>query len=546
MFRTIWSKSLRGYRVPILCWGIGLSLLMLIEIAAATPAIREAYASLAPSYRFLGDSYEIQTPAGYVTARLLELFVPILFSIWPILAAARLVRGEEERGTMDVLLATPQSRTGVILEKLLALVIALLLIAVLIALGTLAGESQVDMQVNAGRAFLMALNVCLLAFFLAMVALLISQFTSSRGAAAGWASGLMLLAFFLDGTGRVVSGTWVQYLSPFYYYNLNRPLIPDFNDSPWAALLLLGLGLLFAALSVVLFARRDSGRPAFVWQRNHSDGQQQRQIERSLKKAGRSISLRSIALRGLSSQGWTSFWWLFGIAIWCVWLTLIIPSIQGTLVKALAQSPNLARLFSGSDIGTNAGFLSTLDFGFVIVLIAIFIMTLAMTWASDLENGRLELLLGTPKSRTRMMLERFSAVFLMALVSLVLVWALTVASAQAVNLSIDQGRVFVASISMLPPFLIIAGLTYALAGRLRYGVVLGVLSLYISLAFLADFLKALLNLPNWALSLSIFHLYGVPVSTGMDWGSFLGMTGVAIVLLIIGLVQFRYVDVERG
>jgi hypothetical protein len=32
----------------------------------------------------------------------------------------------------------------------------------------------------------------------------------------------------------------------------------------------------------------------------------------------------------------------------------------------------------------------------------------------------------------------------------------------------------------------------------------------------------------------------------MNWGTFLGMTGVAAVLLGIGLFQFRYADVERG
>lgn len=547
MLRAIWSKSLRGYRVPIMCWGFGLGLLMLIEVASATPAIRAAYASLAPSYRFLGEASNVQEPANYVTARLLEVFAPILFCIWPILAAANLVRGDEERGTMDVMLATPRSRARVILEKLSALIIALLLITLLLGLGILAGEPQVGgMQVDAGRAFLTALNVCLLAFFLAMVALLISQFTNSRGVAAGWASGLMVLAFFLDGTGRVVSGTWVQYLSPFYYYNLNRPLISDYNGSPAAALLLLGLGLLCALVSIVLFARRDSGRPVFTWQRNHSNGAQQRLIERGLRKAGRALSLRSITLRGLRSQGWASFWWLLGVALWCIWLTSIIPNIQSTLVKALAQTPELAKLFSGSNLATNAGFLSSLVFGFVVVLIAIFAMALALTWASDLENGRLELLLGTPRSRTRMLLERFSAVFLLTLLAPVLSWLLVVACAQAAHLSIDQGRVFAASASMFPPALIVVGLVYALAGRLRYGVVLGIVSLYIALAFLTDFLKALLNLPNWVLSLSIFHLYGSPASAGMDWGAFLVMTGVALVLLLIGLVQFRYVDIERG
>jgi ABC-2 type transport system permease protein len=517
---------------------------MVAGLAAATPALRDAYASIAQSLRFLGDPFAMQTPEGYATTRYLELFVPLLLSIWAILAGARMLRGEEERGTMDVLLATPQPRTRVILEKLLALVIALLLVALLMALGTIAGESRADTQVNVGRALLTALNVSLLAFFFAMVALLISQFTSSRGAAVGLASGLMILAILLDGTGRTVSGAWVQYLSPFYYYNLNRPLIPSFNDAPAAALLLLGLSLLFAATSVVLFARRDSGRPAFAWQRNHTNDKQQ--VERSLKKAGRDVSVRAIGLRALSAQGWTSFWWLLGIVAWCAFLVLLIPSAQEPLKKALAQSPNLNKIYSASAIATNAGFLGLLVFGLGIALVVIFAMTLALTWASDLENGRLELLLGTPTSRQRMLLERFGAVLLMVLLASVFAWLATVVAAQIANLSIDQGHVIAASFSMLPLALIIVGLVYALAGRLRYGAVLGIVTAYIAVAFLAEFLKALLNLPDWVLSLSIFHQYGSPVTDGMNWGAFLGMTGVAIVLLVIGLVQFRYADVERG
>jgi polyether ionophore transport system permease protein len=106
--------------------------------------------------------------------------------------------------------------------------------------------------------------------------------------------------------------------------------------------------------------------------------------------------------------------------------------------------------------------------------------------------------------------------------------------------------VIIASFSMLPLALIIVGLVYTLAGRLRYGAVLGIVTAYIALAFLAEFLKSVLNLPDWVLSLSLFHQYGSPMTDGMNWGAFLGMTGVALVLLLIGLIQFRNVDVERG
>src|SRR5258708_23714497 len=83
----------------------------------------------------------MNTAGGYIPFRYMETIWPILLSIWPILAGARLVRGEEERGTMDVLLATSQTRTRLLLEKAGALVIALLAITVLYAVEVLSGEA---------------------------------------------------------------------------------------------------------------------------------------------------------------------------------------------------------------------------------------------------------------------------------------------------------------------------------------------------------------------------------------------------------------------
>jgi ABC-2 type transport system permease protein len=53
-------------------------------------------------------------------------------------------------------------------------------------------------------------------------------------------------------------------------------------------------------------------------------------------------------------------------------------------------------------------------------------------------------------------------------------------------------------------------------------------------------------MPAWLMNLSIFHLYGNPVFLGVNWTNFLGMTGVAVVLLGISLVQFRYADIALG
>src|SRR6266496_2120469 len=226
MFRSILSKSLRDYRVPMLAWGFGMALFMVAVVGTATPAVVTAYISIVRIVSFLGDPYAMNTPEGYITFRYMETAWPLLLSIWPILAGARLVRGEEERGTMDVLLATSQSRTRLLLEKVGALLLALLVIAVLYAVGVVAGEAALGGgHVDVVRALMAGLNLVLLAFFFGMVALLLSQLTTGRRAAAGWTSGLLILFVLLNMAGRELNGAWVQYLSPVYYYNLNRPLL---------------------------------------------------------------------------------------------------------------------------------------------------------------------------------------------------------------------------------------------------------------------------------------------------------------------------------
>jgi ABC-2 type transport system permease protein len=542
MFRSIWSKSLRDYRVAILGWGIGLGLLMAVGFATATPIVIAGFASLAQLLRFLGDAYAMQTPEGYITFRYLGTVVPLMLSFWLILAGARLVRGEEERGTMDVLLATPQPRARLLLEKVAALFIASLLIAVLFALGAVAGEARLGGHVDVVRALLAGLNVSLLAFFFGMVGLLLSQWTTSRGAAAGGASGLLLLALLLDITGREVNGSWVQYLSPFYYYNLNRPLIPSFNGQPVAALLLVGLCVLCVGTSLVLFARRDIGRPAFSWRRLPANGNHQ--VMRSLNRAERAISTRAVSLHTLFAQGWFSFWWLFGMVVFCAYCALLTPSIQKPFYKIVQETPWLAQLFFDTPTNTNAALLGTILFSFMPALVVIFALTLALSWSADLENGRLELIFATPKSRSRILLERFGANVLVVLLAPVLTWLALLIGAQLANLNVDQGRVMAASFSMLPPALITIGLVYALAGHLRYAAVLGILTAYLALAFLEETLEGAIQMPSWVMSLSIFHLYGNPIFLGMNWGNFLGMSGVAIVLLVMSLVQFRAADIE--
>src|SRR5207244_1328348 len=126
---------------------------------------------------------------------------------------------------------------------------------------------------------------------------------------------------------------------------------------------------------------------------------------------------------------------------------------------------------------------------------------------------------------------------LVVLLAPVLTWLALTIGAQIINLNVDQGRLLAASSSMLPPALITVGLVYALAGRLRYGAVLGIATAYLVLSYLQESLEGNIQFPGWVMSLSILHVYCIPLFFGLGWTSSPARVAVAFAVLTVLLYQ---------
>ncbi|MGE5333346.1 MAG: ABC transporter permease subunit, partial [Nitrososphaerota archaeon] len=203
LFRTVWSKTLRDYRFAILGWGVSLGLSVLVTMVyygATDESARAAEAEYAQLFRFLGEPVAVGTPAGYTTWHTVGL-LPMMLGIWTVLAGSWLVRGDEERGSLDLTLAMPHHRVRVLLEKIAAFITALALMTLLMAAGTVIAEiTGADMSVDIAGALLMSVNVSLTALVFGMLALLLSQVFARRVAAAGWAGAVMIASYLLNGT----------------------------------------------------------------------------------------------------------------------------------------------------------------------------------------------------------------------------------------------------------------------------------------------------------------------------------------------------------
>jgi ABC-2 type transport system permease protein len=465
-------------------------------------------------------------------------------AIWGLLAGSRMLRGEEERGSLDVLLSAPRSRGRVVFEKLAALGTALLLIGLLIGVFTALGGVSAKADFSFGDAMLFGLDISLVAAAFAGIALFVSQFTHEQGAAAGLTGAFFGLSILLNSLHLVIpSAENLARISPVYYFGLSKPLVPSYGTNPGAILVLAGIAVVFSLAGAALFLSRDVGAsirlvPAIGGVSS----------ARARRLPARDWTLRSVYARSVRVLALPTLWWAVGIGFFGVVFTLLARQTEKNLADALSSTTLkgvIAVLTGGGDISKDTGFLSII-FGELPLVFTIYALIQATNWATDEENGRYELVLATPQSRRRVMLGRYAA-FVTSLVAIAAVLMIGILVAGATqSLTLDGGRVVEAVFGILPIALVISSVGYLVAGWVRANAVMAILGLLIAESFAVELLGGILNWPDWTQKLSLFELYGNPLVKGLDVGAVIALLAVAIVALGIAIWRFARKDIAAA
>jgi len=245
-------------------WGLGLVLMAVLQLAVY-PSVAKSSASMqefvdqwpeAFRQAFNLDAYT--TGAGFLNAEMFSMMVPLVLIAVAVSGAAAATAAEEERGTADLLLSLPVSRGRVVVAKVLATVIAVLLVAAATLLAIAVGAPLVDLEVGLADLAAGVLMTALLALFFGAVALLVATVTGKRAVALGTAVGLALAAFLLNALAPMAD--WLepwQKASPFYWALGDNPLVNGV-DAPMAGLLLVA-AVAQVVLADVAYRRRDIG-----------------------------------------------------------------------------------------------------------------------------------------------------------------------------------------------------------------------------------------------------------------------------------------------
>ncbi|GER90236.1 hypothetical protein KDW_43980 [Dictyobacter vulcani] len=547
-FTSVYLKTLREARIAILGWGLGMGLLLYAVLSAypalvETPQARASLVSLSSSFAWLAEPVAVDTPGGYATFK--YGFTILIVALWPLLACSRLLRGEEERGTLDVLLSLPRGRRRVALEKLAAVWTALAGMGLIIGLLTFAGGNHVNADFGLGDSLLFGLNIVLVCGVFGSLALLISQFTQERSTAAGLTGGLLLVFIIIDMVHRIIPDTdWFSRLSPIYYYNLSKAIIPKYGVHPGALLVLLALNILLSGVALVLFERRDIGGTVAIprWLRPP-----ERASQPAYALPVNAWSLRSIYTRSLGMIIAPACWWTLGIAGFAAWMVVVVQQTEEKMATLYTSSPLLKGFLTkvgGGDINTNATILSAL-FILLPLLMMAFAVTQASRWSADEEDGLQELVLATPQSRLTVLLARFGALTTAVVIMSLLTLAATVLASTATGLKLDVGNLAAATLSIIPLGLLMAAFGYLFSGWLSTALDTGILSFLLVIWFFISFVGPELNMSDSTLRLSALYYYGTPLLHGLPLWNTLGVLAVAIVALILASARFVRKDIGR-
>ena len=244
-------------------WAAGLAATIFLYLPlypsiGASPEMQGVMEAFPPEMIKALNYDQITSGPGYTQATMFGLIGFLLMTIASVAWGAAAVGGDEESGQLELTLAHGVTRTQVVLERALAILLrVLLLVALVFVLILLLTDSA---QLNIRPENLLGASVLFagLTMLSGSTALFVGAVTGRKtyGLAAG--AGVGVLGYVFNAVGRQSKDVdWLLDLSPYSWAYGNNPVA---NGADWAAAgWLWGISAALVALGALALSRRDVG-----------------------------------------------------------------------------------------------------------------------------------------------------------------------------------------------------------------------------------------------------------------------------------------------
>jgi ABC-2 type transport system permease protein len=255
----IWMKSVSEHQ-GLLIVTVYVMLIMSLVIGplynVITGPVKEFGASLPPTLLALFGGGNLSTPEGFYQIEIYGMMAPAGILIATIAAGSRALAGEEQNRTMGILLSNPVSRSSVVMQKTVAMVVEGIAVGVSIFIGVWLGSIIGGLGMSAGNIAAASLLATLLGLAIGALALALSAATGRVRVAVYGAIGVALISHVLNAFLPLNASTEsLTRWTPFGYYLNSDPLANGMDW--WHGLVLLVLTVVLVGLAVVWFQRRD-------------------------------------------------------------------------------------------------------------------------------------------------------------------------------------------------------------------------------------------------------------------------------------------------
>jgi len=268
MLASVLAKTLYDKRRSFVWWCVGI-LAFVALYGAVYPSISgqtslekliNSYPQALKGFIGFGGNLDFISGAGYLGSEVFSFWGPVVLLAAAIAAGSSAIAGEEERGTLDLLLSLPLSRTRLLLEKLGALVVEVVALGAWLWILLVIVSAAAGMGVSAWNLGAATLSLVLLALVFGTISLAIGAATGKRGLAIGLAAALAVAADVLNALAPLAN--WLssaKMASLYYYYSHGDPLRHGFQGAD--TLVLVAAVLVISAAAPFLLRRRDLSAP---------------------------------------------------------------------------------------------------------------------------------------------------------------------------------------------------------------------------------------------------------------------------------------------
>ena len=525
---TLVRFMLRRDRVRLPIWILAIVLFTVVSVAALPDLYveegdRQARAALMenPGLRAIsGPGYGLEDYTfGALLAHEFLSWVVIFVALMSLLAVVRHTRNEEETGRAELVRSNLVGRHATTTAALIVVVGANLALGLLMALSLgslgLAGVAwDSSMLFGAGLASV--------GVVFAGVAAVTAQISEHARGASGLAGAIFALAYTLRAAGDMaeIGGGFLSWLSPIGWAQQTRVYV---DDRWWPLVLSVALTVILAALAYWLSTRRDMGASL---------------VQARPGPAGSNLS-SPLGLAWRLHRA-SVIWWSTAIFLFALGYGTLVSEIEEFVSELTVIQEAIAEI-GGTIIDA---WIAVIVLIFAVVA-AIFALLTALRARSEENGGRAEPVLATAVSRqgwlgSHLIVVLAGSAVLMFLTGL----GLGISASQALGDGDMLWRILGASLAHIPAIWLTVGIGVALFGFVpRATILVWVVMAY---AGLVGWLGALLQFPDWAISLSpLGHTPMVPAED-LVWTPLVVLTLTAAVLIMAGLAGFRRRDLHSS